>query len=85
MQIELGESLDVSHVQQAKADWEAKVADASSCVIDASQLSRIDGAGLQLLLAWVLTCDDVEWLNVPDCLFISAQQTGMTTLLKLHS
>ncbi|MPS32304.1 MULTISPECIES: STAS domain-containing protein [unclassified Salinivibrio] len=85
MQIELGKSLDVSHVQQAKADWEAKVADASSCVIDASQLSRIDGAGLQLLLGLVLSCDDLQWQNVPDCLHTSAQHAGMTTLLKLNT
>ncbi|WBA09067.1 STAS domain-containing protein [Salinivibrio kushneri] len=85
MVIELGESLDISQVQQIKADWEAKKTDNPSCVIDASQLGRVDGAGLQLLLGLVLSCDDIQWQNVPDCLHMSAQHAGMTTLLKLNT
>ncbi|OOE90200.1 STAS domain-containing protein [Salinivibrio sharmensis] len=85
MKIELGDSLDITQVQNIKEDWGAKVAEGGACVIDASQLGRVDGAGLQLLLVLVRSCDDVEWLNVPECLLISAQHAGMTTLLKLNT
>ncbi|WP_295899093.1 STAS domain-containing protein [uncultured Vibrio sp.] len=57
----LGESLEISTVMDAKVQYSEWLKQSSSLRIDASQVSRVDAAGLQLLAS----------------LFISAKQLNL--------
>ncbi|SIO04692.1 lipid asymmetry maintenance protein MlaB [Salinivibrio sp. ES.052] len=85
MRIELGEWLDITQVQLIKDELASQIASGEVCEVDAAKLSRVDSAGLQLLLSMVIACKEWQWRNVPDCLYAAAQHAGMTSLLKLNT
>ncbi|MEZ9232152.1 STAS domain-containing protein [Vibrio amylolyticus] len=65
----LGESLEISTVMDAKVQYAGWLKQSSSLRIDASQVSRVDAAGLQLLAS----------------LFISAKQLNLNVELSQSS
>ncbi|WP_025673136.1 STAS domain-containing protein [Salinivibrio socompensis] len=85
MNIELGESLDITQVQLIKDKLSTQIMSGEVCDVDAHKLNRVDSAGLQLLLSMLIMSEEWQWRNVPGCLHAAAQQAGMTSLLKLNT
>lgn len=84
-------SLDISIVNETKQEMVTQLQTDETIPhinIDASQLSRVDTAGLQLLTAFVIDINrqkiDFTWKNVNDELVVCAQRLGLNELLKLN-
>lgn len=84
-------SLDISIVNETKIDMVAQLQTDTPIPhinIDASQLSRVDTAGLQLLTALVIDINrqkiNFTWQNVSDEIIQCAQRLGLNALLKLN-
>lgn len=54
--IECGERLDVSVVSERREEWQKQLEGGGGLCLDVSQLTRIDAAGVQLLLAAEQEC-----------------------------
>ncbi len=87
MVIECNEALDISLVSDFKVLLQQASGQNSPIVLDASQLERIDGAGLQLLTAFFQEAVEsglsVSWRNPADTLIYAANLTGLNDVLQL--
>jgi len=87
MIVECNEALDVSLVADFKMLLQQASGQNSPIVLDASQLERIDGAGLQLVTAFFQEATEsglvVSWKNPTDALINAADLTGLKEILKL--
>jgi len=87
MLIECDEAIDVSLVSDFKSMLQQAASQNSPIVLDASQLERIDGAGLQLLTAFFQEADEsglsVSWRNPAAVLLNTADLMGLSEILHL--
>jgi len=87
MVIECNEALDISLVSDFKVFLQQASGQNSPIVLDASQLVRIDGAGLQLVTAFFQEATEsglsVSWRNPTEALIYAADLTGLKEVLQL--
>lgn len=87
MVIECNDALDVSLVSDFKALLQQASGQEVPIVLDASQLERIDGAGLQLVTAFFQEAIEsglsVSWRNPSEALIYAADLTGLKEVLQL--
>ena len=87
MVIECNDALDVSLVSGFKVLLQQASGQNSPIVLDASQLERIDGAGLQLVTALFQEATEsglsVSWRNPTEALIYAADLTGLKEVLQL--
>jgi len=87
MVIECNDALDISLVSDFKVILQQASGQNSPIVLDASQLERIDGAGLQLVTAFFQEATEsglsVSWRNPTDALIYAANLTGLKDVLQL--
>ena len=87
MIVECNEALDVSLVADFKMLLQQASGQNSPIVLDASQLERIDGAGLQLMTAFFQEAAEsglsVSWKNPTDALINAVDLTGLKEVLQL--
>lgn len=82
-----GDVLDVSGVADFKAQLQQQMNENASIVLDAGQVARVDGAGLQLLAvvfqdAQQCHCE-LSWHNPSESLKVAAATSGLQDVLKL--
>ena len=81
----LPEEISISNISQWHSELNDLLQQASSIDIDASDLSRLDTAAVQLLSVFSNTARDsginLNWLSVSDDLQTTAQQLGLDQLL----
>ena len=82
-----GEVLDVAGVAEFKAQLQQHMADQRPIALDASQLTRIDGAGLQLLVAAFQDAGqsqcELSWQSPSESLLAAASISGLKKALNL--
>ncbi len=87
MVIECSEVLDVSLVSDFKVLLQQASSQNTPIVLDASQLERIDAAGLQLVTAFFQEAVEsglsVSWRNPTEALVYAADLTGLKEILQL--
>ena len=87
MIIECHDALDVSMVSDFKVLLQQASGHGAPIILDASQLERIDGAGLQLVAAFfqeaVESGFSISWRNPTEALLFAAGLTGLTEVLQL--
>jgi anti-anti-sigma regulatory factor len=84
----LGESVVISEVMEWREKMAAAISAQDEVVLDGSEIERIDGTGLQLLVALmkeaVSTSTAITWNSASDVLLESAAQLGLTEILGLE-
>lgn len=87
MIVECSDALDVSLVADFKMLLQQASGQNAPIVLDASQLERIDGAGLQLITAFFQEAAEsglsVSWKNPTDALINAADLTDLKEVLQL--
>lgn len=85
--ISCGELLDISVVGQFHSQLKEAMAETNGIEISAAGLQRIDGAGIQLLVAFFKEADqlhiDVSWKDISDSLVNAASLLGVSEQLHL--
>jgi anti-anti-sigma regulatory factor len=86
--IALGEVLDVARAAELYARLKEGLVASGSIVLDASRMSQIDAAGVQLLAAFLETARrdgcDVQWLNPSQALHKAVRLLGLTDFFALQ-
>lgn len=87
MSIKLQNQLNIRYVSELKEVLQAKLDAGSPVVIDASEVEAVDGAAVQLLVAFsqhaaVEGCE-IEWLNPSEDFLSAARLTGLNEALGL--
>ncbi len=86
--ISCGEVLDISVVGKMYEELKVAIQDEHSIALTAADLQRIDGAGLQLLIALFVEAKemhiDVEWKETSDPLLDAASILGVKKELHLN-
>ncbi|WP_432471786.1 STAS domain-containing protein [Amphritea sp. HPY] len=81
----LPEEISIANISQWHSELSDLLQQASGIDIDASDLSRLDTAAVQLLTVFSNTARDsgvnINWLSVSDNLKTTAQQLGLDQLL----
>lgn len=81
----LPEEISIANISQWHSELNDLLQQASGIDIDASDLSRLDTAAVQLLTVFSNTAGDsgvnINWLSVSDNLQTTAQQLGLDQLL----
>jgi len=87
---DLPQSLDIAVISsyfEEISDSVSELTQDTNITINAQALSRIDTAGLQLLVALVIELTtrkiNISWQNTPDELVVNARHLGLLELLKL--
>jgi anti-anti-sigma regulatory factor len=84
--VSLGDDLRIGRAREI-LDLLAAPADGASVEIDASQVARVDAAGLQALVAGVTRLRAAKvaltWHDVPESLESAASTAGLAALLKI--
>ncbi len=83
MVIELPERVIIVEASALRARLEASVAPAAPPCLDASKVTEIDTAGLQLLLCLARTDGAIAWAGVSDAVRAGARLVGLDGLLGL--
>lgn len=82
-----GDSLDISVVSQFHSQLKDVLHDAKSIELAAGDLQRIDGAGIQMLVAFFKEAEQmhihVDWSETSDALVKAASLLGLTEQLNL--
>lgn len=86
MDVELGESLDISRVQAARDSWREALASGARVIrVEVSQLKTIDTAGLQLLISlrrsMARTGGHVVFVGNSEALRRAAEVVGLSYVL----
>ena len=85
--IALGESVLISEAAEWREKMMAAVSDNDEVVLDGGEVERIDGVGLQLLVALMKEAGSsntaVGWKSASDALLESAAQLGLIEILSL--
>ena len=85
--VSCGEVLDIARVGEFYTELTMILNDNKPIEIDASELGRVDIAGLQVLLAFYQKANssglDVSWLNPSDSLLRSVKLVGLQEQLGL--
>ena len=90
MKIELPEQLTINHAHACHDEWEVLLEKptANELIVTADKVSRVDTAGLQLLLALVQSSKEasitVAWESPSVSLIEAADVLGLTAQLHLH-
>ncbi len=84
--IDLGEQLDITVVAALKASLEEAVAAAQPVALNGERLQRVDGAGIQLLLAFARAAEAAggwRWHGErePEAIRDAAEQLGVASEL----
>lgn len=83
----LGESVVISEAMEWREKMSAAISAQDEVVLDGSEIERIDGTGLQLLVSVmkeaVSTNTAITWKSASDVLLESAAQLGLTEILGL--
>lgn len=87
--IDLPSSLDIAHCAALKATLDKALAsDAKAFQCNPAAVQRIDGAGMQLLLAAVSDCQRTErewqWTEANDSLSDAASGLGLASVLQIQ-
>ncbi len=86
MQCQLDESLEISNVLNSKIEYQQWLDNHELLIIDASSVSRIDAAGLQMLASLFLTAKqthtEIRLINVPDKLADGIELLALTSLFE---
>lgn len=86
--IDLGSRVDITRVGELKGELTAALNLGTSLLLVADQIERIDGAGLQLLLATTRKAEDqrltVEWQQPSIALMEAATVSGLIQPLRLN-
>lgn len=89
--IDLPKSLDISEINSSYEQFSnllSELVENTSVTFNAQSLSRVDTAGVQLLVALVVELTtrkiNINWENTPDELINGANALGLFDLLKLH-
>ncbi|MGF1697292.1 STAS domain-containing protein [Vibrio kyushuensis] len=81
----LGESLEISTVMDSKIQYTEWLKQSSSLRIDASQVSKVDTAGLQLLASFFMSAKQlsvtVELSNATSVLTEALETLGLTSVI----
>jgi len=84
----LPESLTIAEVAECHAQWLERLPQVGEMVIDGRRVDQIDGAGLQLLTAFVKDREGdavaVRWLGHSEALFNGARSLGLVAALGLN-
>ena len=85
--IECNDALDITQVSDFKVLLQQASGQNVPIVLEASQLERIDGAGLQLVTAFFQEAAEsglsVSWRNPTEALIYVADLTGLKNVLQL--
>lgn len=83
MNIVLPERLQASQTEALLGDLKAAIADGDPLVLDASKVTKVDTAGLQLLVSMAKTTSAWSWAQRSEVLQEAARRLGLEGLLKL--
>ena len=82
-----GAVLDISAVGQKQAEFREVLENKKTIEVSAGELQRIDGAGIQMLVALFRQADqeqlEISWKDTSDSLLNAASLLGVTTQLHL--
>ena len=83
-----GDVLDISVVGEKHAEFKQVLEAGEAIELSAGELQRIDGAGIQMLVALFRQAQqenvDISWRDTSDCLSEAASVLGVSTQLKLN-
>lgn len=87
MTIKLQSELNIRQVADLKEELSAALNTDDSLILDASQVSATDAAGLQLLTAFIqqalLKKRSVEWHKPSECFLSAVKQMGLSESLNI--
>ncbi len=86
--VQLHAALDIAHASKLKTTLDAALEGGKEVTLDAGGVSRVDAAGLQLLLAFVRQCAAdgiaVSWSQATETLRDGAAGLGLAQALQLQ-
>lgn len=86
--LRLEAALDIAHAAQFKTTLDTALSGEKSLSLDGGEVSRVDAAGLQLLLAFVRQCKALEielsWDSASETLRDAAAGLGLAQALQLQ-